>query len=107
MIVSAGGATDMPCNYMTGAAYGAGVARWAVENHMDGMDFDMESFEADATINWLVDASLEARAILCPARLLTHAPRPPTSVTSAQTRPTPGRSTRGATQPCGRVRGPP
>lgn len=86
VIVSAGGATDMPYNSMSGAAYGAGVARWAVAHHMDGVDFDMESFEqglraqpmsADATINWLVDASRAARAILCPARLIFHAPQAP------------------------------
>jgi hypothetical protein len=86
VLVSAGGATDAPYNTIPAATYGAGVAQWAVDNNLDGVDADFENFDYGVTypplstaqtIAWIVDASKAARAVLCPQRLLTHAPQAP------------------------------
>eukprot|EP01113_Clastostelium_recurvatum_P033052 TRINITY_DN432_c0_g1_i1.p1 TRINITY_DN432_c0_g1~~TRINITY_DN432_c0_g1_i1.p1 ORF type:complete len:333 (+),score=61.64 TRINITY_DN432_c0_g1_i1:149-1000(+) len=84
--VSAGGSTDTPYGTMTGQAYGTTVAKWAVANHLDGVDFDLENFGAaftaaglstNQTIKWVADATNAARQILGASGIITHAPQPP------------------------------
>jgi chitinase len=86
VMVSAGGATVSPYTQISGSDYGQRVAEWALQNNLDGVDFDMENFQAglvapglsDAdTIQWLVDASNAARSVLGPDRWISHAPQAP------------------------------
>lgn len=84
VLVSAGGSTDLPYLVMNGSTLGHNVATWAVANNLDGVDFDLENFgqgfayepltEAQ-TIQWVVDASIAARNVLCAQRFITHAPQ--------------------------------
>jgi hypothetical protein len=86
IIVSAGGATDTPYSAMTGAAYGRQAATWANQRYLDGVDFDLENFaygfsagsmSVAQTIQWVADATNEARAVLGSSKIITHAPQPP------------------------------
>lgn len=86
IVVSAGGSTDFPFNIMTGQAYGAFAANWANENHLDGVDFDLENFgnafsfgtlNTEATVQWVADATNTARSILGDDGIISHAPQPP------------------------------
>ncbi len=84
VLVAAGGATDLPYAIVTGAAYGTAAATFAVSNQLDGVDFDLENFgpglaaaglSAAASIQWVTDATVAARAVLGPTRLISHAPQ--------------------------------
>jgi len=86
IIASAGGATDTPYGKMTGAAYGSKIATWAKDNHLDGVDFDLENFGSGftagglnfaATVQWVVDATNAARSVLGASGIITHAPQTP------------------------------
>lgn len=86
IIVSAGGATDFPYNLISGAAYARSAAQWAVNNNLDGIDFDLENFgrdftfagmSHDAVLNWVVDATNTARTIMGTNAVICHAPQPP------------------------------
>ena len=82
VLVSAGGATDIPYN-TDPIAFGAAAATFAVNYGLDGLDMDLEnlgpgaSYQYSDTISWIGNASVSARAVLCPMRLLTHAPQAP------------------------------
>jgi len=84
--VSAGGSTDSPYGSFSGSSYGTTLAKWAVANHLDGVDFDLENFgpgftggglSVNQTIQWVADATNAARSVLGPSGLITHAPQPP------------------------------
>jgi len=86
VIVSAGGSTESPYSSMSGSQYGSNVANWAVQNNLDGVDFDMENFQPplvasglspQQTIQWLADAVNTARSILGDSRVITGAPQAP------------------------------
>jgi len=86
IVVSAGGAEDVPYNSFTGTQYGTTLANWAVANHLDGVDFDLENFgggftagslSTSASIQWVADATNAARNILGSSAVITHAPQPP------------------------------
>ena len=86
VMVSVGGAYDSPYAQQSGSAVGTSVASWALANHLDGVDFDMENFAmglayapltANMTIAWLVAASIAARNTLCADHFVTHAPQAP------------------------------
>eukprot|EP00026_Physarum_polycephalum_P009284 Phypoly_transcript_09402.p1 GENE.Phypoly_transcript_09402~~Phypoly_transcript_09402.p1 ORF type:complete len:269 (+),score=49.09 Phypoly_transcript_09402:478-1284(+) len=86
IVVSAGGAEDVPFKKFSGSAYGTAVANFAKNNHLDGVDFDLENFggnfatqglSAQQTIQWVVDATNAARNILGPNAIITHAPQTP------------------------------
>lgn len=72
VMVAQGGATDSP--YSNNASeLGTRVAQWAVDNNLDGVDFDLENlgpgFVAwgmnDAqTIQWFVEVTNASRAVL-------------------------------------------
>lgn len=86
IILSSGGATDFPYNLISGAAYARSAAQWAVNNNLDGIDFDLENFgrdftfagmSTDAVLNWVVDATNTARTIMGANAVICHAPQPP------------------------------
>jgi chitinase len=86
LVVAAGGATDLPYAQISGQAYGTAVARFALANHLDGVDFDMENFgpgltasglSSAACIQWLIDATIAARTVLGPNAIISHAPQAP------------------------------
>lgn len=86
VMVSAGGSTDAPYLTTSGTAYGTAVANFVKNNNLDGVDFDMEGFGAgfvygsldtNATVQWLVDASIAARTVLGPNGVISHAPQAP------------------------------
>eukprot|EP00026_Physarum_polycephalum_P008167 Phypoly_transcript_08245.p1 GENE.Phypoly_transcript_08245~~Phypoly_transcript_08245.p1 ORF type:complete len:366 (+),score=70.16 Phypoly_transcript_08245:359-1456(+) len=86
IIVSAGGAEDAPYGSCSGHDYGTKVANFAVQNHLDGVDFDLENFGGNFqaggmstanTVKWVADATNAARAILGPNAVITHAPQSP------------------------------
>eukprot|EP01087_Luapelamoeba_hula_P009078 TRINITY_DN231_c1_g1_i1.p1 TRINITY_DN231_c1_g1~~TRINITY_DN231_c1_g1_i1.p1 ORF type:complete len:321 (+),score=53.23 TRINITY_DN231_c1_g1_i1:182-1144(+) len=87
VMVSAGGSTESPYGQVSGYGYGQRVAQWAVDNNLDGVDFDMENLRpgfiapglssAAATVQWLADASNGARSVLGNNRLISHAPQAP------------------------------
>jgi V8-like Glu-specific endopeptidase/chitinase len=86
VMVAAGGSTVSPYSQISGSDYGQRVAQWALQNNLDGVDFDMENFDtglvapglsASDTIQWLVDASNAARSVLGSDRLISHAPQAP------------------------------
>lgn len=86
IIASTGGSTDSPYGLVTGSAYGSSVARWVANNHLDGMDFDLENFgrnfafgalSTTQTVQWVADATNAARTILGSSAIITHAPQPP------------------------------
>lgn len=85
VVVSCGGVTDVPYT-MAAADYGAYVANWALDNNLDGVDLDLEGLGSgftagpivgNALVTWMVDATTAARAVLGPARYLTHSPVAP------------------------------
>ena len=87
VLASAGGATDTPWNTLNGIDYGTGVANFAVQNNLNGVDFDIENFSVGfimfggstttETVKYLVDATNAAKAILGDSRFITHAPLAP------------------------------
>ena len=86
VMLSASGATTTPYTATTGRAYGQAVATYAVQYGLDGVDFDLENLEYKCTygsmtsaniVTWMSDATLAARSVLGPNRLLTHAPEAP------------------------------
>jgi len=86
LVVSAGGSTDTPYGSFSGTQYGTTAANWAVSQHLDGVDFDLENFggsftaagmSTSATISWVADATNAARNILGPNGIISHAPQFP------------------------------
>jgi len=94
VLVSAGGAFDIPFLKMDGKAYGTLASTYAVQNHLDGVDFDLENLKQGfvfeglkdlEVIAWLTNATLAASQILSDAHSLgmigvphvTHAPQAP------------------------------
>ena len=62
------------------------VANWAIDNYLDGVDFDLENFEpgfivpgksSQDTVSWVATLSNAARNILGDSRYITHAPQAP------------------------------
>ncbi len=72
IMVAVGGSTETP--YAGDAsAYGTQAAIWAQNNHLDGLDFDLENLNVGFTygtlqathiVNWFVNATLAARHVL-------------------------------------------
>eukprot|EP00026_Physarum_polycephalum_P008866 Phypoly_transcript_08969.p1 GENE.Phypoly_transcript_08969~~Phypoly_transcript_08969.p1 ORF type:complete len:432 (+),score=71.48 Phypoly_transcript_08969:109-1404(+) len=86
IVVSAGGAEDVPYGSFSGTQYGTSVANFAKSNHLDGVDFDLENFGGNfatsgmstaQTVQWVTDATNAARNILGPNAIITHAPQTP------------------------------
>jgi len=85
VIVSAGGSSDEPYS-SSATTYGQNVANFAVHNHLDGVDFDLENFNtgftygsmtASQVIAWIVTATNAARSIVGSGGTITHAPQAP------------------------------
>jgi len=86
IIVSAAGSEETPYTKFTGTAYGTAVANFAKNNHLDGVDFDLENIGGSFTsgsmstaqvVQWIADATNAARSILGTGAIITHAPQPP------------------------------
>lgn len=88
VIVSAGGAGYNAYPSGGGTAFGQGAAQFALNNSLDGVDFDFENFTTafgtplsglnkQQTIQWMLDANSAARALLGSSRFITHAPQSP------------------------------
>jgi len=79
-MVSCGGATEAPQFTTSAVEYGRGVAKFALANGFDGVDFDIEGFTGgsdDGTgTSWLVEATKEAKRVF-PGAIITHAPQAP------------------------------
>lgn len=85
VLASAGGATDEPFT-KDAATFGKAAAQWAVDNQLDGVDFDLENLAPGFTfgalsgaqvVDWMVTATQAARSVLGKDRFVTHAPQAP------------------------------
>jgi len=85
VMVAQGGATDSPYS-ANPTDLGTRVAQWAIANHLDGVDFDLENLSpgfaawgmSDAqTIQWFVEVTNASRAVLGSTRAISHAPQAP------------------------------
>jgi hypothetical protein len=87
VMVSAGGAGYNAYPIGGGTAFGQGSAQFAIDNHLDGVDFDLENFTSafgttsgmnkGQTLGWMRDANAAARSLLGDDALITHAPQTP------------------------------
>jgi len=98
VLVSAGGSTDYPYdNYPTDpAGYGTAVANWALQNNLDGIDFDLENLSVGFAypslgwtgqnmVDWMTTVNLYANSTMRDAidpsqwkvGYITHAPQAP------------------------------
>jgi len=88
LVVSAGGANDVPYNNFNGTEYGTAAANFAAANFLDGVDLDLENFKGGFTyppslnttelgVGWVVNATLAVRSVLGPTAWISHAPQPP------------------------------
>jgi len=94
VLISAGGAFDVPYLKMDGKTYGTMAANYAIHNNLDGVDFDLENFQPgfrfqglndSQVIAWLTNATVTASQVLREAHLsgliaaphVTHAPQAP------------------------------
>jgi chitinase len=84
-MISFGGSTETPYNNDP-TAFGKLVANWAIDNLLDGVDFDLENFgqgftapglNSDKTVAWVSTITNAARAVLGNNRYVTHAPQAP------------------------------
>lgn len=84
IMVSAGGATDNPY-HLNPVVYGTQVANFAVNNLLDGVDYDLENFEryltfppmdSLETVEWLSNVTIATKSIIGQDRYLTFAPIP-------------------------------
>jgi len=85
VMVSYGGATETPYN-LSPVSEGQRLGNWVVANMLDGIDFDMEHFgvgmvwggkSGQQIVQWLIDISNSARAVIGPNRYISHAPQAP------------------------------
>jgi len=85
VLVSFGGSTDNPYG-RDASTLGTNVANWAVQNNLDGVDFDLENIGGGFIINgmgsqqsiqWFVDITNAARNVLGSNRYISHAPQAP------------------------------
>jgi len=77
VLACASGSTDYPWNNLSAQDYGSYVATWAVENYLDGVDFDMENYQlgyimytgstTQDAVNYQVEAITAAQAVLASA----------------------------------------
>ena len=86
ILVSGGGATDTTPYNVDPTTYATNVCTWAVDNNLDGVDFDLEhiqtgfifpGFTAAQLLTWFQTMGTVARAILGGARKISHAPQSP------------------------------
>lgn len=86
ILLSAGGASEEPYARVGGAAYGGVVGETVSKLGLDGADFDLENIAPGFNfaplmgaelVDWLVNATVAARAAMGADTLLTHAPQAP------------------------------
>ena len=82
VMLSAGGASEEPYK-ADPAAYGRAVGEMVITAGLDGVDFDLENlapgfnFGGVDIVAWMINATLAARAVVGPQRIITHAPQAP------------------------------
>jgi len=85
VLVSLGGSTDSPFSRNPNTV-GQQVAQWARNNHLDGVDFDLENFQPNFrggslsdtdTVSWVANVSNSARNVLGTSGIISHAPQAP------------------------------
>lgn len=81
VVIAVGGAFEVPVtgNPDDGYRYGEQAAQFALENHFDGVDFDIENLapgDPEGTSEWLARATIAARNVY-PDALISHAPQAP------------------------------
>lgn len=85
VLVSMGGSTDTPFS-KDANSLGQQVAKWAKDNYLDGVDFDLENFDvgfragglsAQQTVDWVVALTNGARNVLGSGGIISHAPQAP------------------------------
>ncbi|AYV76418.1 MAG: chitinase-like protein cluster D [Terrestrivirus sp.] len=86
ILVSAGGGTDETVYEMDPATFAGLVCRWAIDNNLDGVDYDLEYIQngflipgktSDETYEWFKQLNITSRTILGPDRIISHAPQAP------------------------------
>lgn len=87
VMAACGGATDVPWDNLSGADFGRLAATWVLQNHLDGLDFDMENYQqgfvmyqgstTQQAVDYIVDANNAARAVLGASAYISHAPQAP------------------------------
>lgn len=86
ILVSAGGATDNNVYKQNPVTYANNVCNWALNNNLDGVDYDMEQIElgffipgknSDETYEWFKQLNITSRNILGNNRIISHAPQAP------------------------------
>jgi chitinase len=82
VLLSVGGATDVPYT-LDPTSVGNEVAAYATANNYDGVDFDMENFQAGFVYNgidlvsWLTTVTNTVRDTIGSEQTITHAPQSP------------------------------
>jgi len=85
VLVSVGGSTDSPFSRSANSV-GEAAAKWAKDNHLDGVDFDLENFgpgfkggslSENQTVQWVADVTNAARNVLGSGGIISHAPQGP------------------------------
>lgn len=78
MLTAVGDAATSP----NATNFGSVAAQFAVDNHLDGVDFHLQLGKncslyraAGDAVQWVIDATIAARRVLGRDRLLTHSPR--------------------------------
>jgi hypothetical protein len=85
VLVAAGGQTEIPYFNVDSTLYGESLAYFANQNYLDGIVFDLENFNrgmtdfriGNSTLPWIIDATIAARRILGPDKIISHAPQAP------------------------------
>jgi len=85
VLVSFGGSTDTPYG-RDAYTLGTNVGNWAVQNNLDGVDFDLENFnggftagnmDGPTTIQWVATITNACRNVIGNQRYISHAPQAP------------------------------
>lgn len=86
ILVSAGGATDNTMYDKDPFQYAMTVCKWALDNNLDGVDYDLEDIQpgflisnknTQDTYNWFKILNETSRQILGSNRIISHAPQAP------------------------------
>jgi len=85
VLISLGGANDQQWERANAHDLGTKIATWAVANHLDGVDVDLEHFGGFAAINnsdkdtvvWFSDLVHSMRSVLGPNGIISFAPLAP------------------------------
>lgn len=86
ILVSAGGSTDSAVYNKNPVEYAQRVCQWAIDNNLDGVDYDLEQIDpgfiipgktSDQTYEWFKQLNVTSRTVLGNDRIISHAPQAP------------------------------